>query len=433
MPMSEFADFDLDRSVSRAWKGFQARLADYLVSMTDTDSLVIDVVAGEEPDEGAAPYVQFAGFGGDHLRGEVSGNGYLASEYQLDAREEQVLAQQGWTEPDGSRNYYVQLPTSDGDRLAVMTVRALRDVFDVPHPAFLATHDVEAAERLGLTGAPDDVEPENDEPLAVIPESAEHLQQLVDDALTPLFGHPPVRDEDGDIAVPYNSTLVFVRVYEDEPLVDIFGSVVTGVTDLDAARVEVGILNRDIKFIKFLVMGDRVLAQLQIPSYPFAPQVLRNMLQFMSQALDSLDDDLALRTGGRPAIDTEAPGRDEEDDGAEAIGPSGAEAETRGTTGDESDLHPALLTILQLDPEGRGALDPDEVADICDRDRELILALLHQCGREEISWRDAAEAAVLAGDDEEAAACEHELAAWEQTTQLLRRALRRVARGRRRA
>lgn len=93
--MSEYADFDLDRSVSRAWKGFQARLADYLVGMTDEDSLVINVVAGEEPDEGSAPYVQFAGFGGDHVRGEVCGNHYLAEEYQLDPARQDVLEGQG--------------------------------------------------------------------------------------------------------------------------------------------------------------------------------------------------------------------------------------------------------------------------------------------------------------------------------------------------
>lgn len=428
--MSEYADFDLDRSVSRAWKGFQARLADYLVGMTDEDSLVINVVAGEEPDDGSAPYVQFAGFGGDHVRGEVCGNHYLAEEYQLDPARQDVLEGQGWEEPDESANYYVQLPTADGDRLAVMAVRALRDVFDVPHPAFLATFSDDAAERLGLTGAPEELEPEDDEPLAVIPESAEHLQQLVDDALTPLFGHVPVKDDDGDIPVPYNSTLVFVRVSKDEPLVDIFGCVVTGVTDLPAARVEVGILNRDVKFVKFFVTGDSVVAQLQIPSYPFSPQVLRNMLQFMSSALDEIDDDLALRTGGSLAI--QALGDEEYDDSDDDSEPPEAdEPSSSGPLGEESQLHPALLTIMQLDLEGEGEPDPEFVADICDGDRDLILTLLNQTAREEISWRQSAEAARLASDDDEADACEHELRAWEATTQLLRRALRIVARQRR--
>lgn len=440
--MSEFADFDLDRSVSRAWKGFQARLADYLVAMTDEDSLVIGVAAGEEPEGGTAPYVQFAGFGGDHLRGEVSGNGYLAAEFRLDNAAERALAQQGWTPPDESRNHFVHVPTADGDRLAVMAVQALRDVFDVPHPAFLTTGDERAAARLGLTGAPVESEPASDEPLAVIPESPEHLQELVDRALTPLFGHPPSKDEDGDIPVPYNSTLVFVRVYKDEPLIDIFGSVVTGVTDLEAARVEVGILNRDVKFIKFVVMADRVLAQVQIPSYPFAPQVLRTLLQFMSQALDALDDDLALRTGGRPAIDpvglAEVEGEEDVEDEEDAEGPEDDELELSGAFVPESasvtstDLHPALQTIMQLDADGEGDLDPELVADICDRDRELVLALLHRCGREEIAWSQAAEAAVLAGDEEEGAACEQESRAWEATTEVLRRALRVVARGGRR-
>ena len=419
--MSEYADFDLDRSVSRAWKGFQARLADYLVGMTDEDSLVINVVAGDEPASGSAPYVQFAGFGGDHVRGEVCGNRYLAVEYQLDQARRGVLERQGWEEPDESANYYVQVPTADGDRLAVMAVRALRDVFDVPHPAFLAAGSEGAAERLGLTGAPEGVDPEEDEPLAVIPESPEHLQQLVDDALTPLFGHAPAKDDDGDIPVPYNSTLVFVRVYKDEPLVDIFGCVVTGVTDLAAARVEAGILNRDIKFVKFFVSGDNVVAQLQIPGYPFSPQVLRNMLQFMSTALDEIDEDLALRTGGHLAI--EATNEDTYDD-------SGDDSEL--LEADEgSDLHPVLSWIAHLDDEARAALDPESVADRCDGDPDLIRSLLERATEAELEWRRADEGAVFAGEQDDAVAFERETEVWEQATRLLRRALKFVLQGRR--
>jgi hypothetical protein len=100
--------------------------------------------------------------------------------------------------------------------------------------------------------------------------------------------------------------------------------------------------------------------------------------------------------------------------------------------GSESHLHPALLTILQLDVDGRGELEPELVADICDGDRDLILRLLHETGKEEIAWRQSAETALLAGDEEEAAVCEHEMRTWEGTTQLLRRALRFVVGGHRR-
>jgi hypothetical protein len=425
--MSEYADFDLDRSVSRAWRTFQASLADHLVAMTDEDSLVVEVVPGEEPTGGSAPYVQFAGFGGDHVRGEVSSNRYLAPEHQLDEARQDALLRQGWEAPDESANFFVQLPTTDGDRLAVMAVRALRDVFDVPHPAFLATDNPDVAGRLGLVGAPPEADPRGDEPLATVPESAEHLQQLVDDTLTPLFGHVPAKDEDGDIPVPYNSTLVFIRVHKDEPLIDIFGCVVTSVTDLDAAHVEAGILNRDIKFIKFFVAGDNVVAQLQIPCYPFSPHVLRNMLHFMSNALDEIDDDLALRTGGRRAIEEVESG--EYDD--PAGDPSLAEADEPELPLDEpSGLHPVLSRIARLDPEERAALAPESVADSCDGDAELIRALLHRASEAEIDWRRAAEAAVFAGDQEEAAVYEHEVQVWEQTTHVLRRALRFVARGR---
>jgi hypothetical protein len=151
------------------------------------------------------------------------------------------------------------------------------------------------------------------------------------------------------------------------------------------------------------------------------------MLHFMSNALDEIDDDLALRTGGRRAIEEVESG--EYDD--PAGDPSLAEADEPELPLDEpSGLHPVLSRIARLDPEERAALAPESVADSCDGDAELIRALLHRASEAEIDWRRAAEAAVFAGDQEEAAVYEHEVQVWEQTTHVLRRALRFVARGR---
>jgi hypothetical protein len=415
--VSEFAGFDLDRSTARAWSRFQARLADHLFDMGDDDVLVVDTEVARRDFAGAAPYVQFAR-DGSTVRGEVSGNTYLAEAYELDEDDISVLTALGWQPPtlgpsgpggEGSANFFVDLPCAEADRLAVMAVKALREVFGVAHPAFLA------ADGLGqdpeVPGPPAEERPP--EPLAVMPESAEHLRDLVDAALTPLFESAPERDSDGDIPVPWGSSLVFVRVDEETPVVELFSVVVDAVADLERAAFEVGVLNRDLRFMKFLLVDGRVLARVHLPAWPFVPEHLRAMLTGMSAKIDELDEDLLARVGGRlPFVPPE-----EEGDETGARAPT-----TRPRTTPSDDT--TLMTLLQLDADATGAVDVGLAAGVCGYDQALIVRLLGETEGQEIAWRLARDEALLVGDRAEAAACRHEMEAWERTTVLLRRALR---------
>ena len=321
--LSEVAGFDLDRNTAQAWSRFQARLADRIAEMTDQDTLVIDTEVADEDIDGAVPYVQFAGFGdGTMVRGEVSSNAYLAARYELSAEQCERMSALGWHPPtvaagapegQGSANFFLDVPVSEADRLAVMSVKALREVFGVPHPAFLAAGDLaEPAEEAATTPVPA-VAVDPDEPLATMPESVEHLRHLVDAALTPLFDGPPAKDDDGDIPVPYGSSLVYVRVEEDTPIINLFSTVARGVTHLDRAAFEVNVLNRDLRFLKFFLVEDRVVAQIHVPASPFVPEHLRSMLTGMSQWLDDIDEDLVGRVGGRRAFDPAEGSEDELD------------------------------------------------------------------------------------------------------------------------
>jgi hypothetical protein len=413
--VSEFAGFDLDRSTARAWSRFQARLADHLVEMDDEDILVVDTEVARSDLAGAAPYVRFA-CAGSTLRGEVSSNSFLAEGYELDEDDVSVLTTLGWRPPtagpgmpvgEGSANFFVDVPRSEADRLAVMAVKVLREVFGVPHPSFLA------ADGLGqdpeLPPAPAEEQPP--EPLAVMPESAEHLRDLVDAALSPLFEAPPERDADGDVPVPWGSSLVFVRVDEESPVVELFSVVVEAVVDLERAAFEVAVLNRDLRFLKFLLVERRVLARVHLPAWPFVPEHLRSMLTGMSSKIDELDEDLLARIGGR------LPFAPPEEEGPH---PSSPATGLRATSSDET----TLTTLLQLDADATGTLDVGLVAGVCGFDQKLIVRLLGETERQEIAWRRARDEALLVGDRDEAAACRHEMEAWERTTVLLRRALR---------
>jgi hypothetical protein len=390
--------------------------------MGEDDMLVIDAEVADDDIDGAAPYVQFAGFGeGSMVRGEVSSNNYLAEPYTLDEDRVARLTALGWHLPtvgpgqpegDGSGNFFTDLPLAEADRLAVMAVKALREVFGVAHPAFLVADGLGEDPEAPLP--PEDAVPvERDEPLAVMPESAEHLRELVDEALTPLFGAAPQHDDDGDIPVPWGSSLVFVRVDDEVPVVQLFGFVVEGVKDLERAAFEVSVLNRDFRFIKFLLVEDRVMARVHLPAWPFVPEHLRSMLTGMSAQLDQIDEDLVARVGGTRAFESS------DDDDEETPPVPVAQV---GAGSDET----VLKTLLQLDVDAAGTVDPELAAGVCRFDQELIVRLLGETERQEISWRQARDNALLDGDGEEAGACDHEMEAWERTSALLRRALRLV-------
>lgn len=441
--MSEFAGFDLDRSTERAWSRFQAKLADHLADMRDDDVLIVSAESAvDHEDGGSAPYVQFVAWGETLLRSEVSSNEYLADGVRLDAPGSHMIAGLGWHEPttdkddedpgEGSANFFLDVERSNADRLAVMTTRALRDVFGVAHPAFLTAGGLdEAAEPdLGIPSGPGQAEVDVEQP-AVFPRDRDHLAELVDRALTPFFGNTPLHDEDGDIPVVNGSALVFVRVADQMPAIQLFCCVVHGVADCDSAAFEVAVLNRDQAFLKFVLVEDRVMAHLWLPAYPFAPEHLRAMLAIMSQTVDAVDDDLARRVGGHRTFEPgEAAGGYDEGlspDAAELDRDLAREQPADVDAEDQTDaIHPAMMTLLQLDADAPGTLTPELAASVCAMNRELILELITWNSQQELAWRRARDRALLAADSDEAAVCEQEVRHAEATVNLLRRALRLV-------
>ncbi len=423
--MSEFAGFDLDRSTQRAWSAFQARLADRVAEMSDDEIVIVEVGSVVEEDaEGSAPYVQFCAWGDAMVRCEVSSNAYLDPRVRLDSAAAEVIVELGWRAPtagrdedagEGSSNFFLDTERVDGDRLAVMSTRVLRDVFGVAHPAFLLSDDLGADAAVPVEQSP--------EAAATFPNDREHLQELVDAALAPYFGHAPSHDEDDDIPVVSGSAMVFVRVLEDAPVVQLFCPLVCGVEDRDRAAFEVSVLNRDQRFLKFVLVGDDVMVHLYLPAYPFAPEHLRAMLGLMSTSVDALDEDLVARVGGRrmfePTDDEDVEEIEDEDGDDQRQAEEDAEAETEA-------IHPAMLTLLQLDAESPGSLTPELAASVCAMDRDLILELITWNSEQEVVWRQARDRAYLQGDAEEAEVCGHEMRHAEQKVNLLRRALRLV-------
>ena len=440
--MGEPEDFDLDRSMMRAWARFRSDLADRIAAMDDRDILVLDVEFEGGQEDGVAPFVRFCVTAEDMVRAEVSSNAHLAQQVALDERGAVTLARLGWKAPTpgiappaGSGcGFYRDAERAEGERLAAMAVAALRDVFGVPHPAFLRSTDaVRECDPAGAGSEAGELAVERpDEPLAVMPESTEHLRELVAAALTPP-GDPVVEfDEDGNIALPAGSALLFVRVNESAPAVELFAFVVRGVQDLQRAAFEVGVLNRNTWMVKFELRDDAVLATLTLPAAPFTPRNLRAVASSMADVIDRVDDALVARVGGRRALENEPQhGRGSQAQGGAAEAGDGWEDCWEDCWEDspaDRGVHPALLTLLRLDPDGDDEVAPELAASVCEFDSDLALTLLREASRQETAWRRSADRALVGGDTDEAADCLREAAAWAATVETLRAALQVIVR-----
>jgi hypothetical protein len=407
--LGKSADVDLDRATKKAWRRFRQELGERISGLERDEfiGVVVETAAGDAGAE-CAPYVQILRDGADEVIGEVSGNHYLSQAHRLSKQDRRRLTEIGWSRPtpkEGLFNFRVEVDLSHADQVAAMTVSALREVFGVPHPAFLVS-DVDIDEDPDLPCVEADAQA--DEPLAVMPDGREQLDQLVEKALVPFLGQVPKRDQDGDIPIICGTAVVFVQVLPHAPIIKIWAELAVEITDLDRARFEVAVLNRDQPFAKFVLIGDKVVGLVHLPAAPFVPVHLRETLGVMCHLAEELDTDLAIRVSGRRLLEpSDLLEQDSEDE--------------------EDDIHPAMLTLLQLDAERPGSVKASVAAHVCDYDPDVPLTLIRWNEEQEVAWRESREVARRIGDpDHEAAACEHEAAHAKRTVKVLGKALRIV-------
>jgi hypothetical protein len=330
--MTDFSGFALERSVDRGWEQFEEWLTAAIADMADGDVLVVSREAdARDASRGQEPFVQFLAVGDGWLRGEASSNRQLDRQYWLTEQQAAEMTYIGYELPltparalatSGSTNFAVDLTRDDATKLAAMSVRALREVFAVVHPAFLAfrgdTHtpfasnaapvlDTIPASVFPLTadGVPTSGTLARQWALAeagpiAMPESAAHLRQLIEQALVPMLGRRPLVDEDGDFVVPVSGALVFVRVVESAPVIAIFSQLVRGVADIEAACQDVADLNSSVEMVKFFLVDDRIVGGCTLPANPFVGEHLREMLSLVGSVASDFEHPMTLIAGGDP-------------------------------------------------------------------------------------------------------------------------------------
>ena len=222
----------------------------------------------------AGPCLRFCVRDGDLIGAETVGGAFPAPAFALDVERREV------------------------DRVAVLSVATLREVFAVPHPSFLSAGGLETDPEHVVADSPPTAWDLDDEPLAVLVQGRDDLQAQVDAALAPMLGGHLRHDEDGDIPILAGRSMLFVHVSDERPDVELFAVLVREVTDTARLAVELDILNRSQAFARFYQRDGTVHLAHEICAVPFVPRQLRAVVADLLGRIDDLAVDLVSRVGG---------------------------------------------------------------------------------------------------------------------------------------
>src|SRR5690606_31756033 len=240
---------DLREKVVAAWREFTRGLTDAVAALPDgaTLELVLDPTASGT---GGAAYSVTATATGGRVVARAIGNASLPEDYRMNRAAVAEMVALGWSPPgvdDGSgTDFGLTVDLADeptAQRLATVLARTLRDVYGAPHPAFLVYTARDGDERpvsvppLGTARAVEALPPAAPRPAA--PEhdtdaeaDAAALRDQVRAVLAAMYQTSPDRlnaDADGDIGIRAGSAMVFVKVRERPPVVDVLSPVLTEV------------------------------------------------------------------------------------------------------------------------------------------------------------------------------------------------------------
>jgi type III secretion system-like peptide-binding chaperone len=312
---------DLTAKVSEAWRDFARTLAAAIPQLPAgvTLDLTLDPTASGT---GEAVYaVQLSTSDAGELTALAVGNALLPEGYRLDRGAVGELVALGWLPPGvtaGSGDMFgLRLPATEANRLAVVVSRTMRDVYGAPHPAFLTylahrssgepVHipPLGAARQLTLG---DDEEPSDESATErALSRLSEELDQMplndrvvtvVASLLKTTPDELPV-DPDGDIGIRSGSAMVFVRVRDNPPLIDVFSPVLTDVEPTEQLYVKLSELTNRMPIGRLYCTNDTVWASVPVFGRDFQPSHLMLAVQVMTGLADELDDRLHGEFGGK--------------------------------------------------------------------------------------------------------------------------------------
>ena len=312
---------DLRAKVTQAWQEFARALAGALRTLPNGAylELTLDPTASGTGDAVYAVDIR-AGDGGI-LDARAVGNAVLPEGYRLDRAAVADMIALGWSPPgvvEGSGDHFGQrITVGEVSGLATTVSRTLRDIYGAPHPAFLvflvrdADDQPVVVEPLG-TARPE-VAPESDLASALDPvltddrasraiEERLPLDERVRTVVASMMRSTPDRlqvDADGDIGIRAGSAMVFVRVRDNPPLVDVLSPVLTEVEPTEQLYVKLSELTNRMPIGRLYCADDTVWASVPVFGRNFQASHLMLAVQVMTGLADELDDRLYGEFGGK--------------------------------------------------------------------------------------------------------------------------------------
>ncbi|MGC4806514.1 T3SS (YopN, CesT) and YbjN peptide-binding chaperone 1 [Micromonospora sp. DT233] len=332
---------DLRGKVTEAWREFARALAERLAELPAGThvELTLDPTASGTGDAVYSISVDLSADG--RLSARAVGNAALPQGYRLDRAAVADMVALGWSPPGvlrGSGEHFgLEGDTAGASRLAALLARTLRDVYGAPHPAFLVylVHDAEGEPvpvgPLGTArsefGPDQDVEADLDEALAAAAETTGDVLELADRVRTVVStmlkssSDQLQVDSDGDINIRAGSAMVFVRVRDNPPLVDVLSPVLTEVEPTERLYVKLSELTNRMPIGRLYCTDDTVWASIPVFGRNFQATHLMLAVQVMTGLADELDDRLHGEFGGKRFFgEGDKPGRRDAGEGEHRTG-----------------------------------------------------------------------------------------------------------------
>lgn len=323
----ELAGTSLKAKVDEAWRDFAAHLQAVLKDLPSgtTLDLTLDPTASGTGD--AIYSVQVTAEDGDVLSASAVGNADLPQAYRLDRASVGALVALGWSPPGvvpgAGESFGARLGRDEARRLGVLMTRTLRDVYGAPHPAFLTylAHDVHSqlATIPGLGAArslvsiadltngngDEDDQPPTGRALVRVGDDGDDglpLHDKVTTVVARLLKTTPEElpvDPDGDIGIRSGSAMVFVRVRDNPPLVDVFSPILTEIEPTEQLYMKLSELTNRMPIGRLYCTNDTVWASVPVFGRDFQATHLMLAVQVMTGLADELDDRLHGEFGGK--------------------------------------------------------------------------------------------------------------------------------------
>ncbi|MEV6635247.1 hypothetical protein AB0M54_31305 [Actinoplanes sp. NPDC051470] len=317
--LDEPSTADLRAKVTEAWQEFAAALAKLIPELSAGGHIDVTLDPTASGTGTAVYSVSLRVLDDEVVEALAVGNAELPDGFRMDRAAVADLIALGWSPPgvqaDSGDSFGLRSRADHAARIATIVTRTLRDVYGAPHPAFLMylVHDIDDEP---VTTAPLGTarhEPTLEEGLnlddlqgaAALAHAAEEAIPLEERVRTVVATMSKTtvdqlqEDADGDIGIRAGSAMVFVRVRDNPPLVDVFSPILTEVEPTETLYVKLSELTNRMPIGRLYVAQDTVWASIPVFGRNFQASHLMLAVQVMTGLADELDDRLHGEFGGK--------------------------------------------------------------------------------------------------------------------------------------